>query len=238
MKLIVANFKMNLLKNDILEYLNHFDNKCSNVIFCPSNIYLNYFLDKNLTVGSQDVSSNEMGAYTGDVSASQLKSLGVKYTIIGHSERRKYHNDDNLINDKLTNALNTGLIPIMCIGESKEERDNNKTLDVLKKQLDEALNSINKDLLSDVVIAYEPIWAIGTGLVPNNKDIYETISFIKEYLQKEYNLTLKVLYGGSVNDQNITDLEQINNVDGYLIGGSSIDYNKFLDIIDKVNINY
>ena len=238
MKLIVANFKMNLLKNDILEYLNHFDNKCSNVIFCPSNIYLNYFLDKNLTVGSQDVSSNEMGAYTGDVSASQLKSLGVKYTIIGHSERRKYHNDDNLINDKLTNALNTGLIPIMCIGESKEERDNNKTLDVLKKQLDEALNSINKDLLSDVVIAYEPIRAIGTGLVPNNKDIYETISFIKEYLQKEYNLTLKVLYGGSVNDQNITALEQINNVDGYLIGGSSIDYNKFLDIIDKVNINY
>ena len=235
MKLIVANFKMNLLKEDILDYLNHFDNKATNVIFCPSNIYLNYFVDKNLNVGSQDVSPNEIGAYTGDISASQLKSLGVKYTIIGHSERRKYYNDNKFIKDKLTNALNNSLIPILCIGESKEERDNGKTFDILKNQLDEALDSINKDLLSNVVIAYEPIWSIGTGVIPSNQDIYKTISYIKEYLRKEYNLTLNVLYGGSVNNQNINDLEQINNVDGYLIGGSSIDYNKFLDIIDKVN---
>lgn len=235
MKLIVANLKMNLLKEEIIEYLNHFDNKHQNVIFCPSNVYLNYFVDKNLNVGSQDVSSNEIGAYTGDVSASQLKSLGVKYTIIGHSERRKYYNDDKFIKDKLTNSLKNNLIPILCIGESKEERDNNKTLDILKKQLNEALNSINKDLLLNIIIAYEPIWSIGTGVVPNNQDIYETISFIKEYLQQEYNVTLKVLYGGSVNNQNINDLDQINNVDGYLIGGSSIDYNKFLDIIYKVN---
>lgn len=235
MKLIVANFKMNLLKEDILEYIKHFDNKYSNVIFCPSNVYLNYFLAKNLNVGSQDVSSNEIGAYTGDVSASQLKSLGVEYTIIGHSERRKYHNDDKFIKDKLTNALNNNLIPILCIGESKEERDNDKTFDILRKQLDEALNSINKELLLNVIIAYEPIWSIGTGLIPSNQDIYETISFIKDYLQKEYNATLKILYGGSVNNQNITGLERIKNVDGYLIGGSSIDYNKFLDIIYKVN---
>jgi len=235
MKLIVANFKMNLLKEDIIEYLTHFEDKYTNVIFCPSNIYLNYFVDKNLNVGSQDVSPNEIGAYTGDISASQLKSLGVKYTIIGHSERRKYYNDNKFIKDKLTNALNNSLIPILCIGESKEERDNDKTLDVLKNQLDEALISINKDLLSNVVIAYEPIWSIGTGVIPSNQDIYETISFIKDYLQQEYDVTLKVLYGGSVNNQNIIDLEEINNVDGYLIGGSSIDYNKFLDIIDKVN---
>lgn len=237
MKLIVANFKMNLLKEDILEYLNHFDNKYSNVIFCPSNIYLNYFLDKKLLVGSQDVSANEMGAYTGDVSASQLKSMGVKYAIIGHSERRKYHNDDKFIKEKLIHTIINDLTPILCIGESKEERDNNKTFGVLKHQLDEALSNIDKTLLSNIIIAYEPIWSIGTGIVPNNKDIYETISFIKNYLQQEYNLILKVLYGGSVNNQNIEDLEQINNVDGYLIGGSSIDYNKFLDIIDKVNIN-
>ena len=149
MKLIVANFKMNLLKEDILEYLNYFDNKYSNVIFCPSNIYLNYFLDKKLLVGSQDVSANEMGAYTGDVSASQLKSMGVKYAIIGHSERRKYHNDDKFIKEKLINTIINDLTPILCIGESKEERDNNKTFEVLKHQLDEALSNIDKNLLQN-----------------------------------------------------------------------------------------
>lgn len=235
MKLIVANFKMNLLKKYILEYLNHFDDKYSNVIFCPSYIYLNYFLEKKLNVGSQDVAFEENGAFTGDVSASQLKSIGVKYTIIGHSERRKYYEDDKYINKKLNCALSNELIPILCIGETKEEREKEKAYDVLTNQLDGALRAVKKNLLSNIIIAYEPIWSIGTGLVPNNQDIYNTIFFIKEHLQKQYNVNLKVLYGGSVNNQNINDLQQINNVDGYLIGGSSIDYNKFLDIIDKVN---
>ena len=236
MKLIVANFKMNLLKEDILEYVKHFNKKESNVIFCPSNIYLNYFLEKDLNVGSQDASFEEKGAFTGDVSASQLKSIGVKYTIIGHSERRKYHNDDKYVNNKLICALNNSLIPILCIGETKEQRENNETYQVLEKQLNEALNNINSDLLSNIIIAYEPVWSIGTGIIPSNYDIYNTISFIKEYLQKRYVLQLKVLYGGSVNSNNISELETINNIDGYLIGGSSIDYNKFLDIINKVNI--
>lgn len=236
MKLIVANFKMNLLKEDILEYVKHFNNELSNVIFCPSNIYLNYFLEKNLNVGSQDVAFEEKGAFTGDVSASQLKSIGVKYTIIGHSERRKYHNDDKYVNSKLIYALNNNLIPILCIGETKEERENNETYEVLKNQLNEAFNNINSDLLSNVIIAYEPIWSIGTGVIPSNEDIYNTITFIKKYLYEQYNFQLKVLYGGSVNNSNISELETINNIDGYLIGGSSIDYNKFLDIINKVNI--
>lgn len=234
MKIIVANFKMNLLKNDILEYLNYFDKKDSNVIFCPSNIYLNYFLEKGLHVGSQDVAFEEQGAFTGDISASQLKSIGVKYTIIGHSERRKYYEDDRFINDKLNCSLNNELIPILCIGETKEERDNNETYDVLQNQLNKALNGINNELLSNVIIAYEPIWAIGTGIVPSNQDIYDTIYFIKKFLEKSYNLELKVLYGGSVNNSNIIELETITNIDGYLIGGSSIDYNKFLSIINKV----
>ena len=236
MKLIVANFKMNLLKDDVLEYVKHFNNEQFNVIFCPSNIYLNYFLEKNLNVGSQDVAFEEKGAFTGDISASQLKSIGVKYTIIGHSERRKYHNDDKYVNNKLICALNNNLIPILCIGETKEERENNETYEVLENQLNEALNNINSNLLSNVIIAYEPIWSIGTGVIPSNYDIYNTICFIKEYLQKRYVLQLKVLYGGSVNGSNISELETINDIDGYLIGGSSIDYNKFLDIINKVNI--
>ena len=236
MKLIVANFKMNLLKEDILEYVKHFNKERSNVILCPTNIYLNYFLEKNLNVGSQDVAFEEKGAFTGDVSASQLKSIGVKYTIIGHSERRKYYNDDKSVNNKLICALNNNLIPILCIGETKEQRENNETYEVLEKQLNEALNNINGDLLSNIIIAYEPVWSIGTGVIPSNEDIYNTIYFIKKYLCEQYNLQLKVLYGGSVNSNNISELETINNIDGYLIGGSSIDYNKFLDIINKVNI--
>lgn len=234
MKLIVANFKMNLLKEDIIEYINHFTKEHSNVVFCPSDIYINYFVEKGLTVGSQNIAFADSGAYTGDISACQLKSMGVEYVIIGHSERRKYYNDDTYVNEKLKCAFNNNLIPILCIGETKEERNRNITYDVISHQLEEALRSISNNHLSNLIIAYEPLWSIGTGLIPDNQDINDTIKFIKEYLSEHYNVSTKVLYGGSVNNENITELEKISNIDGYLIGGSSIDFNKFLDIINKV----
>ena len=128
MKLVIGNFKMNLLKKDIDNYLNEFkDKKYQNVIFCPSYIYLNDFINKGYSVGSQDLSNMDNGAYTGEVSSSQLKSLGVEYSIIGHSERRQYHNDSKLVNDKLKKCFSNDIVPILCIGETKEEYENGKT---------------------------------------------------------------------------------------------------------------
>ena len=234
MKLIVGNFKMNLLKEDINNYLKTIKDKdLSNVVFCPSSIYLTEFASSNFNTGSQDIGFMESGAYTGDISALQLKSLGVKYTLVGHSERRKYYQDRDYVNKKIGCAINNGLTPILCIGETKEERDNNLTNLRLKDDIDKAFS--NNDSLSDIIIAYEPLWSIGTGLIPSNKEIFDTILYIKEYVKSEYNFDVKVLYGGSVNNNNILELETVNNIDGYLVGGCSLDTNKFLDLINKIN---
>ena len=236
MKLIVGNFKMNLLKNDILNYLKDLKGQSfSDVVFCPSTIYLNNFINRGFKVGSQDIGFKEGGAYTGDISATQLKSLGVNYSIIGHSERRKYYQDDKYINEKLICALNNDIIPILCIGESIEEKNNNLTGKRLSKDIDEAFKNISSNLLKNVIIAYEPLWAIGSGLIPINSEIHDIIEFIKNHISKNYNIEVKVLYGGSVNNDNITTLESVENIDGYLVGGASIDTNKFIDLINKIN---
>jgi len=234
MKLIVGNFKMNLLKNDINKYIEEMKKyNFSNVVYCPSNIYLQEFINNNLTVGSQDVSPFMNGSYTGDVSASQLKSLGVKYVIIGHSERRSYYHEKEILLDKIENAITEGIIPIYCIGESKEEYDNDLTLEVLKEELDFVFNSnLN---INNIIIAYEPIWAIGTGLIPTSEEIYNVISYIKEYIYNKYNFSVNVLYGGSVNNKNISELETIKNIDGYLVGGCSIKISDFIDMINIMN---
>ena len=234
MKLIVANFKMNLLSDEIDNYLKeitkyHFNN----VVFCPSYIYLQKFIDNNLIVGSQDVSMHEKGTFTGDVSILQLKSIGVKYAIIGHSERRNLYNDNKFVNNKIKKCLDNDVVPILCIGESLEEYKSNKTFDVLAKQIDEAFTDLQN--INDVIIAYEPIYAIGSGIVPSNRVIYEAIEYIKKYVLDKYKINIKVLYGGSVNNENITNLETIDNIDGYLIGGCSIKVYDFIDLIKKVN---
>ena len=137
MRLGVGNFKMNLNSDKINEYINYFsDKKYDNVIFAPPSIYLERFIKNNLIVSSQDVGFADKGAYTGDVSAQELKSSGVNYSIIGQSERRKYYDDDRYVNDKIKLAISEDIVPILCIGETKEERDGNKTFDVLKKEID------------------------------------------------------------------------------------------------------
>lgn len=234
MKLIVGNFKMNLLKDDINSYIEKIKKyNFSNVVYCPSSIYLQQFINNNLTVGTQDLSAFENGAYTGDISASQLKSIGVKYAIIGHSERRKCYHEKEVLLDKLRLAINEEIIPIYCLGETKEEYDNNLTLDILKKEVDFIFNSdIN---LEKVILAYEPIWAIGTGLIPTNNEICKVIDYIKEYIYNKYSCDIKILYGGSVNNKNIDELEKINNIDGYLVGGCSINVNDFIEMINVIN---
>ena len=233
MKLIVGNFKMNLSLNEINDYISFFkDKNYNNVIFAPSSIYLLKFTQNGFITASQDVSFGSTGAYTGDISASQLKSIGVNYSIVGHSERRKYYDDDKYV--KLNELLKNDIKPILCIGETKEERDKNVTFDVLRDEIDNSLKNLDTNLLNGVIIAYEPIWSIGTGVIPTNEDIDKTIKYIKNYLIEKYGLRLKVLYGGSVNNKNISELEKIEIIDGYLVGGCSIKKDDFQELIKSV----
>lgn len=219
MKLIVANLKMNMDFKTTLEYVNNVD---KSIVVCPSYIYIPYFL-KNSIVGAQDCFIYDTGSYTGYISPLHLKEMGVQYVIIGHSERRKVE-DDLLINKKIIAAINNGLKVILCIGENLEEDKNTKLL----KQISLDLENIPVD---NVIIAYEPIWAIGTGVIPTNEQIKETVTLIKTTIKEKFNKDIKVLYGGSVDIKNIDVLNQIDNVDGFLVGKASIDYEQ----INKMN---
>ena len=235
MKLVVGNFKMNLTIDEINDYIEYYkDKKYDNVIFAPSNIYLMKFVEAGLKTSSQDVSFASIGAYTGDTSASQLKSVGVDYLIVGHSERRKYYQDDRYVNGKLNELLKNEITPILCIGETKEEKDQGITLDIIKNELDEAFHNIKEIDLKKIIVAYEPIWSIGTGVIPTNEEIDKTIKEIKKYLKEKYHITNKVLYGGSVSNKNINELEKIDVIDGYLVGGCSIKKDDFNTLIGNV----
>ncbi len=235
MKLVVANHKMNLTKEEVLAYVNSVKDFSSNTIefvFCPSNLYLPYF--SSLPLGSQDVSSLKEGSLTGDVSAKQLKSMGVSYTIVGHSERRvKLQEDADMIQKKIENLLEEGIIPILCIGESSEEKEQGKVEEVLDREL-AILSSFSKEEIASIVIAYEPMWAIGTGVLPSNQEIENRIHYIKEKVYSLYQVPIKVLYGGSVNIDNIDTLEMIPNMDGYLVGGASLDGPRFLSLMERM----
>ena len=157
-----------------------------------------------------------------------LKDVGAKYVILGHSENRQSGETDKLINLKIKSAIKCGLKIIFCIGETSIERRNKKTNHVLSKQINNGLKSIKNK--SNIIIAYEPVWSIGTGLIPKPEDLLKTVLFIKNRFSKN---SPKILYGGSVNSSNIDQLKDINDIDGFLIGGASQNSNKFIDIIKK-----
>lgn len=226
MKIVAANLKMNLNYEEIKNYvqkIENYDNK--NIIFIPTSIYAPYFLNRGYSVGVQNCYCMDKGAYTGEVSPSQIKSMGIDYVLIGHSERRIYFKEDNdLLNKKIREALKNNLKVIYCIGETEEERNLGKTKEVLKEELMSGL----KDIDDEVIIAYEPVWAIGTNVTPTSLEIEDAISYIKSL----YNYP--TLYGGSTNDKNIEELNSIKNVDGFLIGGASLDVEKLEKIIKIV----
>ena len=235
MKLVFGNFKMNLVQNEIDDYLAYFKGEdCSNAFFAPPAIFLKDFVKSGLKTAAQDVGMDEKGAYTGDISAQELKSIGVNYAIVGHSERRMYYQDDKYVNKKLHMLLKNEINPILCIGENLEERQKGIYQDVLKREIDEAFKDISKSDLQSIIIAYEPIWAIGTGVIPTNDEIKETISYIKDYVNKCFDIKIKVLYGGSVNNHCINTLEEVIIIDGYLVGGCSIKKEDFKKLIDTV----
>ena len=181
----------------------------------------------NIEVGAQNCHEHESyGAFTGSVNSIMLKNVGAKYVIIGHSENRQAGETDRLINLKVKSALKSGLKVIFCIGETSKQKKTRRTNQVLNKQIKLGLNKINN--YKKILIAYEPVWSIGTGLIPKSNELFQTINSIKK-IKKNF----KVLYGGSVNSKNIGELKSINNIDGFLIGGASQDPNKFIDIIKK-----
>lgn len=236
MKYIIGNLKMNLLEEEVNKYiLDMYEFNHNNIIFAPTSIYLKQFVNSNLHVSAQDVSFEENGAYTGDISALQLKSIGVEYSIVGHSERRKYYDDNKYINQKIKMCLKNNIKPILCIGENLLDRQNNNVSNILSDDIDKCFDGLSNNDISKIIVAYEPLWSIGTGIVPSNDEIFETVDFIKKLIYEKYNTNVHVLYGGSINEKNIIEFEKIKNLDGYLIGGSSIDSNKFRKIIKFID---
>lgn len=235
-KIIALNLKMNLGYKEILDYIKTMQNKVTDnyeVIFFPTSIYLDLFKKSGYLVGAQNVHFENKGAYTGEISPYQLKSLGVDYTLVGHSERRlHFKENDILINEKVKGALKNQLKVILCVGETDEERLSNKTYSVIENQLKNNLQNID---LEDVTIAYEPVWAIGSGKTPTKDEIDEVVSFIKKKVKQENAIDIRVLYGGSVNKENIKDIMSIESVDGVLVGSSSIDPNYLISMIDIID---
>ena len=206
------------------------------IIYCPPYTLIKYFVDKtknsNIEIGAQDCHAQpNYGPFTGGISSKMIKDLGGKFVIIGHSETRK-ENDNKKINLKIKSALSEKLNVILCIGEKLIDKKKNKTKSVLKKQLLEGLKNLKN--LSKVIIAYEPVWSIGTGIIPNENDLEKNISFIRDTLKISKKFTKsKILYGGSVNAKNIKNLMRIDNIDGFLIGGASTIEKIFIDIMKK-----
>lgn len=227
-----GDFKSLKLVDKVISFSKKFKIKNYKVVYVPPHTLIcpmaQMVKKTKIEVGAQNCHhQNDYGALTGSINAKMIKGVGANYVILGHSENRQRGETDKLINLKIKTALNNSLKVIFCIGETIKEKKNKKTNLVLSRQLKLGLQGLkfNKNL----IIAYEPVWAIGSGMIPTSEDLFKTINFIKSKVKK----SVKVLYGGSVNDKNITELKTINNIDGYLIGGASQNSKKFIDIIKK-----
>lgn len=243
-KIVIANLKMNQTASETKDYMidlvASIKDAQTKVVVCPpfTSLAKAYSLSKktNVILGAQNFHYEESGAHTGEISAPMLKDVGVEYVIIGHSERRKeFHENNTLINKKIQTAMNNGIKVVLCVGESLTERNANKTQSVLKAQLEQALNGLYENELDNIVIAYEPIWAIGTGKTATDKQIAETAYIIRQIIKENFSSKasnkMLVVYGGSVNKQNSKKIFATKGIDGALIGGASLDVKQFVDII-------
>ena len=228
-KLIVCNHKMFLTYDEALNLKNNIDNLniTGSVIICPNILYLNLFKEYNL--GVQDCHSEITGAYTSMVSPYHLSLIGIKYSIVGHSDIRDIY-DDNAINKKLKAVLNNSMTPILCIGETQYDRQLNKTIVVLKKQLTTALSNVDLELGQELIVAYEPRWIINSNLQMPKEDIIDVFKYIKKILEELGISNYKILYGGNINKDNIKLIDN-NIIDGYLLGHSSVDISELSEIL-------
>lgn len=227
------------LLSDLADQLDEKKLKCE-VVVCPPSIYLEMasdFADESaFLVGAQNVSEHENGAFTGEISAEMLSAIDIEYCIIGHSERRKYFNESNSsLSEKANRLLDQGISPIFCCGEVIAEREATIHFSTVKQQIEEGLFHLNKDEFSNIVIAYEPVWAIGTGLTATPEQAQEMHAFIRKLIAEKYGdktaIETSILYGGSCNAANAAELFSQPDVDGGLIGGASLKANDFIKIV-------
>ncbi len=244
-KVIAGNWKMNMLPNEAIAYIEEFEKLVKDtkneVILCVpyTDLFycLNYAQDTNIKIGSQNMHWEESGAYTGEVSGKMLKSIGVEYVIIGHSERRQYFAEtDETVNKKVKAAFANELKPIVCVGETLEEREAGKTAEIITCQTKLALDGLNGNQVKNTIIAYEPIWAIGTGKTATSEDANSSIKEIRKEVEKNYGKEVAdeiiIQYGGSVKSSNAKELFTTSDIDGGLVGGASLKPDEFAKIVN------
>jgi triosephosphate isomerase (TIM) len=243
--LIIGNWKMNKTVSEAIRLVTELKSILSgkqevDIAVAPSYVALHSVeiaaQGTQIALAAQDVFFEESGPYTGEVSAPMLVDVGCKYVIVGHSERRQMGETDATINKKLRSALDNEISPVLCVGETKAEREAKKTFDVVERQLREGLRGVNDSYAQDLVVAYEPVWAIGTGNTATPGQAQEAHQFIKEKLaaifRRDIAQKIRVIYGGSVTPQNVKDLMSQQDVDGALVGGASLEARSFADIVN------
>ena len=252
-KIIIGNWKLNLDHLEAIQLLQKLNYSLEvniedkiDIVIAPSHTSLRSLqtiIDADnlkIKISSQDVSAYIEGAYTGEVSALQLSKLNITHSIIGHSERRTVFDEtDETINLKVHNAVNNNLIPIVCFGESEEQRDTNAYLSYILNQVNIAVKGLRKDKVEEIIFAYEPIWAIGTGKVASVENAIEVISSVKQEISTKpfYDEEkIRFIYGGSVSPTNASELLNTKIIDGVLVGGASLDVDKFVQIIKSVKL--
>ena len=251
-KIIIAgNWKLNKTSLEAIDLVNGFkrdfiDVTQVDIVVCPPFTALcevhEILNESNISLGAQDVYWEDAGAFTGQVSAQMLKDVGVQYVIIGHSERRQFFGETNqAVNKKIKAALKWELTPIVCVGELLNEREANKTFVVIEKQMEESLAGLSKEAMEKIVIAYEPVWAIGTGKTASPAQAQEVHKFIRGLLVKFYSQELaakvRIQYGGSVKPENIAELVSQGDIDGALVGGASLKHESFVKIVRNSCLN-
>lgn len=243
--IIVGNWKMNKTRDEALQFIYAVKNEVTSSevvesVICAPFPYLRCLVKRQgeyLRVGAQNMHFESSGAYTGEVAPDMLTAIGVSYVVLGHSERREMFNEtDEVVNKKVHAAFENGLTPIICVGESLEERENGTTNQVVDTQTVAALAGLTEDQVKQVVIAYEPIWAIGTGRTATAEQANETIGYIRQVIERVYGCdaanAVRIQYGGSVNPSNIKELMAQEHIDGALVGGASLDPQSFLDLVN------
>lgn len=244
-KVIAGNWKMNMLPNEAIEFIEKLaplvKDTENEVILCVPYTDLFYALltaqGTNIKIGAQNMHFEEKGAYTGEVSGKMLKSINVEYVIIGHSERRQYFAEtDETVNKKVKAAFEYGLKPIVCVGETLEQREEGKAFDVITEQTKLALEGLTEEQVENTIIAYEPIWAIGTGKTATKEDANDAIKKIREKIVEIYGQKVAdrviIQYGGSVKSANAKELFEMSDIDGGLVGGASLNPDEFSKIVN------
>jgi len=242
--IIAGNWKMHKTIAEALEFVNDVKDKVSNneveAVICAPFTLLKDLKEAtkgtNIKIGAQNMHFEEMGAFTGEISPLMLKELDMDYVVIGHSERRQYFNETNeTVNKKVLKALDVEINPILCVGETLEEREAGNTKNICKVQVEKALENVSKEDLAKIVIAYEPVWAIGTGKTATSEDANDVIAYIREVVANLYGELaneIRIQYGGSVKPSNVAEIMNQSDIDGALVGGASLQANDYVELVN------